>query len=416
MTSTAFRRAVRPHGPLSRRPITPVASPALRYATYVAAMPPPVFIRLPRPDMVTPQIIADQLAKLTLGSNPDGTRQHALFKTAVNAVQAYATAHATRGEPVDPRSAISPAALRAELLAQIDPARTVTAPSTARVAATTAAGSGDSLPGPVFPQPMYEALRDLDPQLLLPNCDRVESDSVVPLASDPVFIESYMVGLNSEMGRELLWRDYPSDERGTPFRVFWAPVSPDPTAAEQMPPLHTWTPASALGTHFMPGTDDNLVVLVRGAVLDRYPGTTVYLTRSTTPAEPGSERVYPLFRGVLGSDMTFLGFGLGAAALAAARWFVVFEQQPTEPRFGLDASTRTGRPLPELETWNDLSWGDVATDDTDLATMTHVRLAGRLGQHRIGATEWASNSGHMAAITLQRAFRIAIPLSDLVQS
>ena len=30
-----------------------------------------------------------------------------------------------------------------------------------------------------------------------------------------------MAGLNHEMARELLWRGYPTDQRGTVFRRFW---------------------------------------------------------------------------------------------------------------------------------------------------------------------------------------------------
>ena len=41
------------------------------------------------------------------------------------------------------------------------------------------------------------------------------------LETNPRFIESYMVGLNHEMARELLWREYPTDQRGTCFRQFW---------------------------------------------------------------------------------------------------------------------------------------------------------------------------------------------------
>jgi hypothetical protein len=30
-----------------------------------------------------------------------------------------------------------------------------------------------------------------------------------------------MVGLNHEFARELLWREYPTDQRGSYFRQFW---------------------------------------------------------------------------------------------------------------------------------------------------------------------------------------------------
>ena len=58
---------------------------------------------------------------------------------------------------------------------------------------------------------------------------------VNPGAANPKFIESYMVGLNHEMGRELLWREYPTDQRGSYLRQFWdvsgiiSPSSPDGT-------------------------------------------------------------------------------------------------------------------------------------------------------------------------------------------
>jgi hypothetical protein len=308
-------------------------------------------------------------------------------------------------------------------MAQVDPAITITATVAPIVATPLSTGPTPSpmppdvvpeLPGPSFPQPMYEPLRDLDPQHLLPGCDLVLPDSVVPLASDAGFIEAYITGLNHEMSRELLWREYPSDERSTSFRVFWSPAGADPRSYDQLPPIHEWLPDSDLGSHFMAGTDGNLVVLVRGELFHRYPGTIVYLTRSTTPGDAGSERVLPLFRGDLATDMTFIGFGVAATDLQAETWYVVFEQQPTEPRFGLDADPTTGRDVAAITSWNDLAWGDVAATDADLAALSHVSVGGRLAGHQVGTITWGTNSGHMAAATLQRSFRIAIPLTNLV--
>ena len=74
---------------------------------------------------------------------------------------------------------------------------------------------------PKFPQPMYESLRDLSQQLLLPGLETVEPNSVLGLETNSRFVEAYMVGLNFEMGRELLWRGYPTDQRGTYFDRFW---------------------------------------------------------------------------------------------------------------------------------------------------------------------------------------------------
>ncbi len=419
MTSTAFRRAVRPRGPLLRRrpPGVGGAGASLRFTTHIALTPAVIFISLPRPDMVTPQNVAEHVAKLTIPSLPDRIQKNTLLRSATAALQSYFS-EMTGIEPrTDQRPAITPSLLRAPLLAALDPAKTVT-PSVAGPAPRAAVANEPELepmlPGPSFPQPMYEALRDLDPALLLPGCERVPADTVVALESDAAFIEAYMVGLNHEMSRELAWREYPSDERSTSFRTFWAAASLDPRAAEQMPPLHRWTLPSTLGSHFMSGTNGNLVLLVRGELLNRYPGTTIYVTRAAHPGAAGSERVYPLFRGRLAPDMTFAGFGLTVAKLRAEGWFVVLEQQPTEPRFGLDESTVTGRAPTELASWSDLAWGDLATDDAELDALVHVRLGGRLAAHRIGPLEWGSNAGHMAAIALQRAFRVAFRFADLL--
>lgn len=421
MTSTAFRRAVRPHGPLVRRPPRAATGTApLLFATHVALVRPSIFVRLPQPDMVTPQNIADQLARLTIPSLPDRIQKNLLLREATQGLQNYFADMIGIRRPLDQRAAVAPDLVRAPLLGALDPKRTVRSaiarpvPQRAVSEAVSDTGPETILPGPSFPQPMYEALRDLDPGLLLPGCDRIPSDTVVALEADPAFIESYMVGLNHEMSRELAWREYPSDERSTSFRTFWPVSSLDPRAADQMPPLHHWTRSTALGTHFMSGSGGNLVLLVRGELLSRYPGTTIYLTRSTHPGAPGAERVHPLFRGQLAADMAFAGFGLTAAALGAEGWLVVLEQQPTEPRFGLDESTVTGRALTELASWGDLAWGDLAATDAELEALAHVRLDGRLASHRIGPLEWGANAGHMAAITLQRAFRVAFRFVDLL--
>ncbi len=94
---------------------------------------------------------------------------------------------------------------------------------------------------PDFDDPMYEKLRDLSAELFLPNIGLIPPDTITLLKTNPPFIESYMVGLNHEFGRELLWREYPTDERGSYFRQFWGvrglvvpPADPtaDPRAAQ----------------------------------------------------------------------------------------------------------------------------------------------------------------------------------------
>src|SRR5262249_45843215 len=57
---------------------------------------------------------------------------------------------------------------------------------------------------PDFDDPMYEGLRDISPELLLPNIELIPQNTITLLDTNPPFIESYMVGLNCEFGKELL--------------------------------------------------------------------------------------------------------------------------------------------------------------------------------------------------------------------
>ena len=74
---------------------------------------------------------------------------------------------------------------------------------------------------PSFPQPMYEALRDISQDFLFPGLEHVPANTVTLLQPNPNFVESFLVGLNAEMSHELLWRNYPTDQRGTYFQQFW---------------------------------------------------------------------------------------------------------------------------------------------------------------------------------------------------
>ena len=74
---------------------------------------------------------------------------------------------------------------------------------------------------PEFKRPMFEPLRDLSEELLFPGIKYIPQNTIGILQTNPTFINSYMVGLNHEMAKELLWREYPTDQRGSYFRQFW---------------------------------------------------------------------------------------------------------------------------------------------------------------------------------------------------
>jgi len=126
--------------------------------------------------------------------------------------------------------------VRNALLDDLDPRVTIPAALSARltVAPWVSRATDDPLEpimaAPDFDRPMYEALREAEPQWLLSGAGSLPPDTVSLAESDERFIEAFMVGLNHEMARELLYHGYPTDQRGTYFRQFGR-IEPDITFA-----------------------------------------------------------------------------------------------------------------------------------------------------------------------------------------
>jgi hypothetical protein len=238
--------------------------------------------------------------------------------------------------------------LQASLLAQIEPGAAIAGRVSRLIVAAPPRESDDPLEpimaAPELPQPMYAPLRDISQDLLLPGLEDVPPNSVTLLKTNPRFVAAYMVGLNHELARELLWRGFPTDQRGTYFQHFWD-VSGGGAPQPDIAPIHMWPPASDLAENADDG-GAQLVLLIRGDLLRRYPTAIVYMAAAEPrPGQaglrPGASEVYPLFRGTLDPDLMFFGFPLTPEQARGdgtqPGWFFVIQQPPTEPRFGLDA-------------------------------------------------------------------------------
>jgi hypothetical protein len=281
---------------------------------------------------------------------------------------------------------------------------------------------------PEFRQPMYAALRDISQDLLLPGMELVEPNTVAVLETNEAFIEAYMVGLNHEMAKQLLWAEYPTDQRGSYFRQFWdvagyvrRPGDPndDDALREQLrdiPPIHRWSHGPLLGEHpnrtdIVPG---NLVLLIRGELLRRYPNAVIYATEAALDAQGrralGAAQKQPLFRGTLTPDVTFFGFDLDAATASGdgggEGWFFVFEPPPSEPRFGFEPAAAEA---PSVSDWNDLSWSNFAADPTTLVNAP-VTAPTSL---EAGLT-WPTHSAGIASATMRRPVRVGIHASVML--
>jgi hypothetical protein len=148
--------------------------------------------------------------------------------------------------------------------------------------------------------------------------------------------------------------------------------------------------------------------------------------RVTRGRVPTDEERYPLFRGTLEPDVTFVGFDLDEDEARGdpepengqPGWFLVIQQQPTEPRFGLDVVDGFADTLSPLDAWDNLSWGHLADDAESFEAMTHIRLGGALP--RIGpqieppGVGWGVNAAQQAFITLQKPVRVAIHADDML--
>lgn len=275
---------------------------------------------------------------------------------------------------------------------------------------------------PRIDEPMYTPLKALGDEKFVPNLDLIEPNTVVALETNQAFIEAYMVGVNSEFSRELLWREYPTDMRGTYFRQFWDvtpaldPAAPDPDAHRRalydIPEIHRWPRASTLGQHDNRQPDpnvpkDEIVLVIRGELLKKYPNTVVYAHHarwqpSNDDIDPTRERVLielegaeltkpprdkvrtPIYEAKVDPDIYFFGFDLTGEDVKGeagdhpgdpAGWFFVLKERPGEPRFGLDSARAANE---SIVTVNDLAWTDTGVAEhgqLDAMAFADVALA-----------------------------------------
>lgn len=348
------------------------------------------------------------------------------FRAAASAEDVYVDSTFSPASPPGPKQ-INFEDTRTELLDRLDPEKTIAARVLAsRTIRGTAPAREDELEpfldSPEFNEPMYKALQDISQDFLFPGLEHVPANTIAMLKPNPIFIEAFMVGLNAEMGRELLWRNYPTNQRGTYFRRFWEIVGED--ADPDIFPIHKWSTGLGINAH----NSDNLVLLIRGDLLRRYPNTVIYAVPAKDVGggqlelDADAEEEHPIFRGTLKPDVTFLGFDLTeTTVLEGTGFFFVLQQQPTEPRFGLDVAKQFGADLTRPEFWNELSWGHLAADEAAFKTMTHVSVAATetlpdTSQISDPANaKWRKNSAHMAYITRQQPVRVVIHARDLLR-
>lgn len=324
---------------------------------------------------------------------------------------------------------------------------------------------------PKLDQPMYEGLREYRQDHLLPGLDRVPPETITLVKTNPRFIGAFMTGLNHEFSRELLWREYPTDQAGTCFRQFWnaeagIPPLPDEESSGyeeerdrryDIGHIIGWDPREDLDVNVVAHPDGDVtpedlegrvVLLIRGELLKRYPSTIIYATKAEwefpLPPEnpyPCTKRKpvewdendeaaqlenekYPIFQGTLKPDVTFFGFDLTVDEVRGveiangpedddkAGWYVVIKQQPFDPRFGMDVAEF---PRPEFDDadgnpWDNLSWSHLAgvSGPDDLDDIDYVSaVPGGIDAPDLPQPPWAQ-WGHNSAHMAQITWQLPI--------
>lgn len=298
---------------------------------------------------------------------------------------------------------------------------------------------------PDFEDPMYKKLSDISSELLLPNLKLIPPNTISLLETNQKFIESYMVGLNHEMGRELLWREYPTDERGSYFRQFWdvnGIIKPaeNKTPAEiseeskDIKRIHTWPLTSLLGHHNNRGAEgaaEQLVLVIRGDLLTKYPNTFIFAQKAIAGQDPEQPEIdrdldnaefkdhirFPLYKAEIAPDIKFFGFDLTVEQARGTDptppfnddlgWFFMVQQVPGEPQFGMDIHFDAGS--------DGLSWDDLAWDQFD-DDVKFIKGSVPPPMDPEQQFKWGSDAATMAYILFQKPNLVAVHAKDMLEN
>lgn len=258
---------------------------------------------------------------------------------------------------------------------------------------------------PHLPFPLSRKLETIAPDVFLPGVGVLPDDFIMAVKTNPRFVEALMVGANQEMGREMLWRGLPTDQRGTPFQYFWQRLD----GKTDIGFLHQW---NAVPLGHQPGNTEMLVLIIRGQLLVRVPNLNIYAYKiidkekrpgGTNPPDDGSSEmnpgdpthyIVPVLRGQLGRDISYVGFPIPPADID--KYFFVIEEHMTEPRFGFDERVGNGQ--------NSNSWQDVDWDDVQVANGSYFGLRA-LKRAQPGHAWSDPHAAVIADAALQRPFR-----------
>ncbi|SDC91501.1 hypothetical protein SAMN04488104_100953 [Algoriphagus faecimaris] len=302
---------------------------------------------------------------------------------------------------------------------------------------------------PRFPFPVYKYLKEISPDYVIPNISEIEPNTITLMETNREFIESFLIGMNHEFSRELLWREFPTDMRGSYFRHFWeydndplAQVEPgedyeayvnqvlnNQNARADIREIHKWN--KPLGKNEeKPGA--GLVLLIKGDLLRKYPNTLVYAQKavyqndnSALPRQLSNYKnpqnvKWPVLSGTIEPDVHFFGFELSQEEANGNRsnnpgWFFVLRERPGQVSFGLDDLDGTLDMTPD--NWDQVTWEHI--EGKSGVQPPYLKIKGvniNLGPGSSGprAATWGASSSDMAYILYQSPILFARHASTML--
>lgn len=135
---------------------------------------------------------------------------------------------------------------------------------------------------PDYLDPTLFYLRELSENYVIPSAGELTNNSVTIFQNNTAFEEAFLMGMNTEMGQELLWREYPTDQRGSYFRKFWVSSNlpkKDKLETEyfDIKKVHKWD--KPLGHNHTKDNAQMLVFAIKGELMQAYPKTTICLSK-----------------------------------------------------------------------------------------------------------------------------------------
>ena len=186
---------------------------------------------------------------------------------------------------------------------------------------------------PDFLDPTFFYLRELSENYIIPSAGDLANNSVTLFQNNTAFEEAFLLGMNTEMGQELLWREYPTDQRGSYFRKFWVAAQlPEKEKLEtdyfDIKKVHDWN--KPLGANHTKENPQMLVFGIKGELMQAYPKTIIYLSNYN------GKTIEPKFQASMAAWLTedtyLVGFE-GVTVQEANKLYLTFQEDITSLQF-----------------------------------------------------------------------------------